>query len=292
MKRLLTGEKNVDSIFVSDLHGHTGKYHTLFKTISTEKPEAVFLGGDILPNPMKNDVNDFLNNVLFSKIEQVKKEINHDLIFFIILGNDDPRIFEEKLIEADQQGIITYIHNRTVKYKNEYICGYSFIPPSPFQLKDWERYDVSRHVDVGAISPERGRRTVNVPADQKRYATIKKDLERLSTSSPPDQTIYLFHSPPYDSNLDRASLDGKMVDYAPVDVHVGSIAIMRFIEEKQPFLTLHGHVHESTRLTGEWKQKFGKTFSFNGAHDGKDLCVIRFDTQYLDKATRSIIPMD
>ena len=51
-----------------------------------------------------------------------------------------------------------------------------------------------------------------------------------------------------------------MIDHIPLDVHVGSIAIKRFIEAKQPMLTLHGHVHESTRLTGNWQQHIGNTF--------------------------------
>ena len=65
--------------------------------------------------------------------------------------------------------------------------------------------------------------------------------------------------PPCDTLLDRAALDEKMIDYVPPDVHVGSIAIQRFIEERQPGLTLHGHVHESARLTGQWQQRFGRT---------------------------------
>jgi len=40
----------------------------------------------------------------------------------------------------------------------------------------------------------------------------------------------VLHSPPYDTGLDRAALDGRSVDHAPLDVHVGSIAIRRFIE--------------------------------------------------------------
>ena len=80
-----------------------------------------------------------------------------------------------------------------------------------------------------------------------------------------------------------------MVDHVPVDIHVGSIAIRRFIEKKQPFLTLHGHVHETVRLTGEWKEKKGKTFCFSAAHDGAELAVIRFDTDSLENAYRELI---
>jgi hypothetical protein len=40
----------------------------------------------------------------------------------------------------------------------------------------------------------------------------------------------------HDARLGR--LDGQMVDYAPLDVHVGSIAVRRFIERCQPIVTL------------------------------------------------------
>jgi Icc-related predicted phosphoesterase len=102
-------------------------------------------------------------------------------------------------------------------------------------------------------------------------------------------TIFLFHSPPYQSCLDTADLQGKKVDHAPVDVHVGSIAIQNFIKNKQPLVTLHGHVHESVRITGCWKEKKGRTYCFTAAHDGPELALVRFNTDYLEKATRELI---
>ena len=108
-------------------------------------------------------------------------------------------------------------------------------------------------------------------------------------NAPVEKTIFIFHSPPYNSYLDRSELDGKIVDYAPIDVHIGSIAIQRFIQKKQPFLTLHGHVHESQRLTGHWKEKFGKTYSFNASYDGLELAIIRFNTDDLKNATKDLI---
>jgi len=52
-----------------------------------------------------------------------------------------------------------------------------------------------------------------------------------------------------------------------LDVHIGSIAIKRFIEDRQPYITLHGHVHESTALTANWKEYIGKTLAMNAAHN-------------------------
>jgi hypothetical protein len=207
------------------------------------------------------------------------------------MGNDDPRKYEHLFMKADNAGLLDYIHQKTISYKKMYITGYSFVPPTPFQLKDWERYDVSQYIDVGAVSPEQGRRTIDVPLDEIKYSTIAEDLEKLSKQSPAKNTIYLFHSPPYHSFLDRVDLHGKKVDHAPMDIHVGSIAIQRFIKTHQPLLTLHGHVHESAHITGWWKEKVERTYSFTAAHYGPELAVVRFDTNHLENATRELIPV-
>ena len=44
----------------------------------------------------------------------------------------------------------------------------------------------------------------------------------------------------------------------------------------RPLITLHGHVHESTRLTGSWRQQLGSTLCFSAAHDGPELALVRF----------------
>jgi len=278
-------------IFVSDLHGNVNHFIKLFEIIGHEKPDGVFIGGDILPNQflIKVDIKKFLEEEFFNPIKKLRKILDKDIRFFVIMGNDDPKVFEKLFINADKRKIIDYIHFKTVEFNDFFVTGYAFVPPTPFQLKDWERYDVSRFVDVGAVSPEEGRRTTKVSKDITCYSTISKDLEKLTKNAPLEKTIFIFHSPPYNSNLDKADLEGKMVDYAPVDSHVGSIAIRRFIEKKQPFLTLHGHVHETVRLTGEWKERRGITFSFSGVHDGNELAVIRFDTNDLKNASREII---
>ena len=148
---------------------------------------------------------------------------------------------------------------------------------------------MSRYVDPGCVSPEEGTRTVSLPESEARYATIKEDLDRLIGSDPVQEAVFLFHSPPYQSKLDRAALDGKMIDHAPLDVHVGSIAIRRMIEQRQPLLTLHGHIHESARLTGSWRDRIGGTHMFSAAHDGPELALVRFDLDDLDAATRDLI---
>jgi Icc-related predicted phosphoesterase len=280
--------------FTSDLHGRKKRYDRLFQLIAKEKPDAVFLGGDLLPHPLQNDsgLEEFVKTIIIDPMEEIRDKLHGKPEFFLILGNDDPRMTEPLFLSADDKGILNYMHQKSIPFHDFFVAGYAYIPPTPFQLKDWERYDVSRFVDVGAISPEEGFRTVDVDPYDIRYHTIAQDLEILAKQNPPRKTIYLFHAPPYNTLLDRAELDGKIIDHAPLDVHIGSIAIKRFIEEKQPFLTLHGHVHETVRLTGAWEEKIGNTLLFAGAHDGPELPLVRFSTDDMASASRQLISID
>lgn len=272
------------------------RYESLFRLIREEKPEAVFIGGDILPSHFsvltKASLNyqNFIPDFLVGRLASLKQDLKENYpVIFVIMGNDDGRVEEKAMLSVDRKGLWEYCHARPVKWKHFTVYGYSYIPPSPFRLKDWERYDVSRYVDPGCIAPPDGAFTVEVSEHQLQYATIAEDLAQLTGGADYSKSIFLFHSPPYKCKLDRAALDGKMIDHAPLDVHVGSIAIQRFIEEKQPLLTLHGHIHESTRLTGHWREQFGNTFSFNAAHDGPELSLIRFDPNNLPNASRQLI---
>jgi Icc-related predicted phosphoesterase len=79
------------------------------------------------------------------------------------------------------------------------------------------------------------------------------------------------------------------IDHVPLDVHVGSIAIRRFIEDQQPMITLHGHVHESARITGSWSEKIGRSYAFNAATDQKGLSIIKIPLDHPAFAERIII---
>ena len=282
--------------FVSDLHGYESRYLSLFGKILEERPDALFMGGDILPSALTANTlldprhKDFINDFLAVEFMKLHECLGEDYPrVFLILGNDDGRFVEAAVYDAVARGIWEYVHDRKVGFGGFSVFGYAYIPPSPFQLKDWERYDVSRYVDPGCISPEEGSLSVPMAAYERKHATIARDLERLAGGEELGRSIFLFHSPPYKSKLDRAALDDKMIDYVPMDVHVGSMAIKKFITSRQPLLTLHGHVHESARLTGTWKDKIGQTIALSAAHDGDELALIRFDPESPENATRELI---
>lgn len=285
--------------FCSDLHGRQTRYSSLFRLIKSEHPAAVFMAGDLLPSGMYAYTSDsecaaeFLEDYIMNGFAELKASMGASYPqVFIILGNDDGLSDEEMMLKGEQKGLWQYIHGRKARFNNFEVYGYSFVPPTPFMLKDLERYDVSRYVDPGCLPVEEG--VFSIPVDKKMipFKTMREDLDQLTRQADFERTILLFHSPPYDTFLDRAALDGLKYEHVPLDLHIGSIAIKRLIEEKQPLLSLHGHVHESASITGCWMQKIGKTIAMNAAHNGDELSLIRFDMDALDQASRELITAD
>jgi Icc-related predicted phosphoesterase len=285
----------VTCFFAADLHGRERRYQRLVEFAAMERPAAIFLGGDLLPHAsaQRTGQGHFIDDFLEPLFLDLRARLGVDAPrVFVIFGNDDPRCEEPALVAGERAGAWTYVHGKHLTWEGFDVFGYAFVPPSPFLLKDWERYDVSRHVDPGAVSPEEGRRTVAVPAHEIRYSTMQRDLDALTRAADMTRAILLFHAPPHDTVLDRAALDGRTVDHVPLDLHVGSIAVRRFIEARQPLLTLHGHVHESARLTGAWHQRLGRTLAVSAAHDGPELALVRFDPSALADVTRELISCD
>ena len=274
------------AFFISDLHGSVAKYEFLFESILRYQPEAVFIGGDLTGlatftnQESAVSTENFLSGYLSANLQEIRDNLHEQYPkIFVIMGNDDYKLQEAELWKMDKCGLIIYVNERIVPFQNYLVAGYSYVPPTPFMNKDWEKYDVSRFVDVGCVLPEAGFRSVPTLPDKIKYDTIKCDLQQLFSQDVLSKTICLFHAPPYQTKLDRAALDGKYVDYAPLDVHIGSIAIKEFILQKSPHITLHGHVHESTRLTGEWKEIIGNTFCFQAALERNDIGLISFDLE-------------
>lgn len=97
-----------------------------------------------------------------------------------------------------------------------------------------------------------------VPDWMKDEDDISEDLKQLPTQG---QRILVAHAPPYNTALDVVW--NKQ--------HVGSRALRTFIEHRQPWLTLHGHIHESPELTGQVQETIGKTVCIN---PGNAKCII------------------
>jgi Icc-related predicted phosphoesterase len=83
----------------------------------------------------------------------------------------------------------------------------------------------------------------------------------------PEHALFNLHCPPYNSGLDIAPAvtdDFKVRTQggAPVTIPVGSTAVRRVIEQVQPLVGLHGHVHDSRGAC-----KLGRTLCINPGSD-------------------------
>ncbi len=73
------------------------------------------------------------------------------------------------------------------------------------------------------------------------------------------QSIFLLHDPPIGTTLDVApKLSADMAPSATDEIHVGSKAVLNAIQEYQPLLSVHGHIHESKGII-----EIGRTICIN-----------------------------
>ncbi len=261
-------------LYTSDLHGNKEFYKKLidkaYKKLIDKAKEpqirAVVIGGDLCPRTtgtLKEVVNhqkEFLNNFFIPELNKVKKDI------FVIMGNDDFRINENLL--KQNNGNIKYIHKKRFNLFNKNIIGYSFVNPTPFRLKDWEKSEDKKKEKPQQIFNE------EIRTVKKEEGTIKEDLDQFIKLSNPKKTIYVIHAPPFNTKLDVITNR----------THVGSRAVRKFIEEQQPFLTLHGHIHESPKMSGSYIDKIGNTICINvgSSYPENKLNCIEIDIGNLD----------
>jgi uncharacterized protein len=108
------------------------------------------------------------------------------------------------------------------------------------------------------------------PRDTTEDDLARRIREAIGAANGDRALIFNFHCPPYDSGLDLAprlteDMATVMEGGQPVSVPVGSTAVRAAIEERQPLLSLHGHIHE-----GRGAVKIGRTLAINPGSEYPD----------------------
>lgn len=114
-------------------------------------------------------------------------------------------------------------------------------------------------ISCGWVNPSPWKTSREEPED-KLEQRLEKYISQLTNVK---SAIFNFHAPPYGYEIDEAPLLDK--DLNPVIqggsvvmVPVGSKAVRKMIEKYQPFLGLHGHIHEASGAV-----KIGGTYCVN-----------------------------
>jgi uncharacterized protein len=216
------------AVYATDLHGGIMEYERLLTVGSGKNVRAVLIGGDICPfltaaGDIAQSQGEFIQFYLIPRLREFQKKTGKDV--FLIMGNDDVKVNKDLVEKGGAEGAFTPVNMKAVPFGDKFIAGYSHINEAPFLLKDWEKSEEE----------------------------ILADLRRLAKKSDPKKTIYMMHAPPFGTPLDII-YSGR---------HVGSMAIRRFIEEAKPLMTLHGHIHESPQMSGDWKDVISGTVCLN-----------------------------
>lgn len=292
-----TTEKRFTVLFSADLHGNLTQFNKLFSKAFDDKVEALIIGGDIAPEDPGNrtvkDQRHFLENRLIPMIKQFNhgnSKRNHPCQVYLMMGNDDFKSNQIILKKCEKSAGFVLIHNRRVKLHEDFrIIGYPYVPLTPFAYKDWEKLDLADEMEDAkeryfTIEGKRMKKDVLVDFRfdlKKRDDTIERDLRSLFAHIDSKKVVLVSHAPPYNTALD---LTGR-------GEHVGSAAIRRLIEEKQLAVTLHGHIHETVEVSGNFKERMGETTCLGVGNDNRSsaLAIIIFNLYKPGEARREVI---
>jgi len=102
-------------------------------------------------------------------------------------------------------------------------------------------------ISTGWVNPSPWH-TAREEDDEKLEARLGKYISQLKDT---ESAIFNFHAPPYQTKLDEApllddNLNPVIQGGRVIMVPVGSKAVKKMIEKYQPFLGLHGHIHEAS----------------------------------------------
>jgi uncharacterized protein len=155
---------------------------------------------------------------------------------YVMAGNDDPWYIDEILAASPA---LVFCDDRVVRVGDHEMLSSSYANPTP--------WNSPRELDEDAL-----------------YERLRRLADRLEA---PQRAIFNLHVPPYDTRLDDApdlkpDLTPRYSGGHPVMKPVGSHAVRQLIEEVQPLLALHGHIHESKGET-----RIGRTLALNSGSE-------------------------
>ncbi len=147
----------------------------------------------------------------------------------VMPGNDDPPLVKRAMNQATW---LTQAEDRIVELGPYQVLSLGYSTPTP-----WD-------------SPR------EITEDQ-----MRAKLARLTALLEPGRpTLFNVHNPPFDTGTDRAyeltpDMRIRTAGGEPTLAPVGSVAVREAIEEVQPMLALHGHIHESRAMSSVGRTK-------------------------------------
>jgi uncharacterized protein len=157
--------------------------------------------------------------------------------FYMMPGNDDDQGVDAMIAQS------SYVVNpvgKTINLNEHHeMISFEYANPTPWHTpREWSEEEYYERVKAGA-----------------------RALKNVRNA------VFMIHVPPYESGLDTApeldkNLRPKVTMGDVLRVPVGSTGVRRVIQELQPLVSVHGHVHESGG-----QSKIGRTTCFNAGSE-------------------------
>ncbi len=157
--------------------------------------------------------------------------------FYMMPGNDDDRGVDEMIARS------SYVVNpvgKTIQLNEHHeMISFDYANPTPWHTpREW--------------------------SEEEYYERVKTSASTLKNVQ---NALFMIHVPPFDTGIDTApELDKTMRPKVTMGdvlrVPVGSTGVRKAIQELQPLVTVHGHVHEAGG-----QSKIGRTTCFNAGSE-------------------------
>ena len=196
----------------------------------------------------------------------------------LILGNDDNQLLIPEFKRGEKEGLWYYVVDRVLKVKGYEFCGCPWIRDYPFAYKYWVAPDSKEELYINdwQLGPPlliNKKNQLEEISDLESYLrgkmSIIDSLEKMAAKvKNMKRSIWLIHEPPAYLGFDHCATGAK----------VGSPLVLNFISEKQPLLTIHGHIHEAPKYNGGiWADRIGYTTSIQAGQLDHKLCFVTFE---------------
>jgi uncharacterized protein len=164
-------------------------------------------------------------------LDMADSKLNHGRIPCILNGGNDDIWEIDSIIEHSPT--VEFAESKVLDIGGFYLVSMGWTNPTPWNTFREAPEDVLRSKIDGIVAgiPDMGR------------------------------AVFNFHAPPHNTGLDEApALDDTMrpIHGGAVMKPVGSVAVREAIQQYQPILSVHGHIHESRGVT-----KLGRTMAVN-----------------------------
>jgi Icc-related predicted phosphoesterase len=279
-------------LFATDIHGSERCFRKFLNSIPVHKPDILILGGDITGKVLVPIVRSGSgwSTYISGKQQQLSTEAEKaEAVKLITMSGQYPIEVtdeEKRALDADPAALDATFRRAMVTTLEGWVdlaadrAGRSGVPvymmPGNDDSRDVET--VLAHAEYvqsaegrvlelpGGYSLVSFGYSNRTPWDSPRELDDEElgiRLREVMKGVDPSSAIVNFHVPPYGTNLDEApALDSNLrlitKGGQPAVTHVGSHSVRALIEEMQPLLGLHGHIHESRAV-----EKLGRTVCVN-----------------------------